>query len=70
MKDASLDSPGGKFLLSGNASLKGELDLRMARVPNGAWAPGFTITGTLAEPRVIRSTSPETQARLKADPPK
>jgi len=70
IKDANLDSADGKFQLSGTASLKGDLDLRLARVPNGLAAPGFTITGTLAEPRVIRSTNPETQARLKADPPK
>jgi hypothetical protein len=70
IEDAQLDSPAGKFQMSGTASLKGELDLRLARVPNGLLAPGFTITGTLAEPRVIRSTNPETQAQLKADPPK
>ena len=65
IEDAKVDSADGKFQLSGTASLKGELDLRLARVPNGLAAPGFTITGTLAEPRVLRSTNPETQARLK-----
>jgi hypothetical protein len=65
LKDAHLNSPEGKFLVGGTASLKGELDLRMAKIPSGAAAVGYTISGTLAEPRVIRSSSPETQARLK-----
>ena len=65
MKDAKLDSADGKFQLSGTASLKGELDLRLARTPSGVAGPGYTISGTLAEPRVIRVSSPETQARLK-----
>ena len=33
-------------------------------------APGYTITGTLEAPRVIQSSSPDTQARLKAEAPK
>jgi hypothetical protein len=70
LKDARLDSAGGKFQLSGSASLKGQLDLRLARNQNGAAGPEYTISGTLAEPRVIHSPSAETQARLKADPPK
>jgi hypothetical protein len=63
-KDAKLDSASGKFLVSGTASLKQELDLNLARDPNGSPAAGFTITGTLAQPRVIRSGA-ETQAQLK-----
>ena len=65
MKDARLDSPGGKFLVSGSASLKGELDFRLAKVPAGATAAGYTVTGTLGEPRVVRLQGTETQARLK-----
>ncbi len=65
MKDARLDSPGGKFLVSGTASLKGELDFKMVRVPASAAAAGYTINGTLAEPRVVPLIGPETQARLK-----
>jgi hypothetical protein len=64
VKDAKLDSSSGKFLLSGTASLKQQLDLKLAADPNGSSAAGFTITGTLAEPRVSRSTA-ETQAQLK-----
>jgi len=67
MNDATLASPGEKFQLSGNASLTGELDLKLARMPENAVAPGFTITGTLQAPRVTPSASSETQARLKAD---
>ena len=70
MKDATLDSATGKFHLSGAASLKGELDLKLGKAPTGAAGLAYTVTGTLAEPRVSRSSSPETQARLKADPAK
>jgi hypothetical protein len=70
MKDARLDSPGGNFLVSGSASLKGELDFRLAKVPAGATAAGFTVTGTVGEPRVVPLPGTETQARLKADPAK
>jgi hypothetical protein len=65
MKDAKLDSAEGKFLVSGTASLKGELELRLARVPSGGTARGYTITGTLAEPRANSLSDAETQARLK-----
>ena len=63
MKDAKLDSPGGKFLVSGTASLKRDLDLKLSKPANGAAAVGYTITGTLSEPRVV--PGPETQAQLK-----
>jgi autotransporter translocation and assembly factor TamB len=64
VKDAKLDTASGKFLLSGTASLKQELDLKLAADPNGSPVAGFTITGTLAQPRVSRSGA-ETQAKLK-----
>ncbi len=70
MKEALLDSAGGKFQLSGSSSLRGQLDFHLTRNQNGAAGPGYTISGTLAEPHVIRSPSAETQARLKTDPPK
>ena len=65
MKDASLESPDGKFRLSGTASLQDELDFRLARTPNGGAGSGYTITGTLEEPHVNPASSGETQARLK-----
>jgi hypothetical protein len=64
IKNARLDSASRKFLLSGTATLKQELDLKLATDPNGSPAAGFTITGTLAQPRVVRSAA-ETQAQLK-----
>jgi len=68
IKDAKLDSPSGIFLVNGTASLKRELDVKLARTPSGA--AGYAISGTLAEPRVTRSGGAETQARLKTDPSK
>lgn len=65
MKDARLDSAEGTFQLTGNASLKGQLDFRLARNQNGAAAPVYSINGTLAEPRVTHSPGSETQAKLK-----
>jgi uncharacterized protein involved in outer membrane biogenesis len=70
MKDAKVDSLDGKFQLSGIATLKGELDFKLATRPNSPAPAGYTITGTVSEPRVIRSSTSETQARLKAEPPK
>lgn len=70
IKDAKLDSVGGKFLVSGTASWKRDLDMKLARIPSGGAASAYTITGTLAEPRVIRLAGPETQARLKPEPAK
>jgi hypothetical protein len=70
IKDARLNSPDGQFQLSGTASLKGELDLKLARTPSGPAVPGYTITGTVQAPRVNQSSSSETQARLKPEPPK
>jgi hypothetical protein len=65
MRDARLESTDEKFLLSGTATLNGELDLRLARIPNVPVAPGYTITGTVAEPKVNPLSGSETQARLK-----
>ena len=70
MKDARLDSLVGTFLVSGSASLTGGLDFRLGRVAPGATAAGYTVTGTLSEPRVAPLLGAETQARLKADPAK
>ncbi len=65
MKDAALDSPGGRFQLTGTSSLKGELDFSLTKIPNSPALVSYTITGTLAEPHVARFTPPETQAKLK-----
>ena len=70
MKDARLDSVEGKFLVNGTASLKRELDLKLTRASGSGATAGYTITGTVAEPRVIRTGGPVTQARLKTEPAK
>jgi hypothetical protein len=63
--DAKLDSPAANFQLSGTASLKGELDLKLAAGTNGSAPANYTITGTVGDPRVIRLPVAETQAKLK-----
>jgi hypothetical protein len=68
--DATLDSPGEKFQLTGTATLNGELDLKLARALNSTMVTGYTITGTLEAPRVTPSSRSETQARLKPEPQK
>jgi len=69
IKDAKLDSPDGKYEISGTASLKRDVDLKLTRAASGATAAGFAITGTLAEPQVVPLTRSE-QARLKPLPAK
>ena len=69
IKDAKLDSTDGTYDLSGTASLKRDLDLKLTRVAGNATAAGYLITGTLAEPQVAPLTRSE-QARLKPLPPK
>lgn len=64
IKDAKLDSPDGKFLLSGTASLKRELDLKLTRGTGSTGTVGYNITGTLAQPRIVPLPGME-QARLK-----
>ncbi|HXW99662.1 MAG TPA: AsmA-like C-terminal region-containing protein, partial [Candidatus Acidoferrales bacterium] len=68
VKDARLDSTSGRYELSGTASLKRELALKLAAVPAGSRA-GYAITGTLAQPRVVPLPGAE-QARLKPEPAK
>jgi hypothetical protein len=60
MKDGALESPDGKFQLSGTAGLNRELEIKVMRTSNA----GYAITGTLGEPRVTAFPSAE-QARLK-----
>lgn len=64
VKDSGLESPSGKFQVSGSATLQGELDFRLTRNPSGT-VPGFAISGTLGQPRVAQLVGAETQARLK-----
>jgi len=61
IKDGQLETPDATYQLSGTASLGRALNLKLTR----EGAPGFAITGTLAEPRVSEVTTQETQAALK-----
>lgn len=67
IKDTTVDSPEGRYELSGTASFAREIDVRMTQLPGTATAPGYAITGTLAEPQVAPLSSAE-QAHLKPLP--
>lgn len=68
IEKGKLISAAGNYEISGTASLGRVLDLKLSRgtvvKPAGAGALVYSITGTVAEPRVALTT-PETQARLK-----
>jgi hypothetical protein len=64
VSDGKLDSPEGTYEVNGTATLQREIDFKIARVPAGAGINAYTITGTLAEPRVAPVNGTE-QARLK-----
>ena len=68
IKDGKLESPLGMFTVNGTASFQRELDLKLTRSPMVTAAgrsPGYTITGTVAQPQVVPMASPETRAQLK-----
>jgi hypothetical protein len=66
IKEARLDSPAGKFQVSGTAWLTRELDLKFVSKPDAVGgAKTYAVGGTLAEPHVTQVSTPETQARLK-----
>ena len=69
IEKAKIFSAAGVYEISGTASLGQVLDLKLSREtdvrPVGAGALVYSITGTLAEPRVAVALAPETQARLK-----
>jgi len=69
IKEARLSSPGNTFRVSGSVSLSREIDLKLARspfmTPLHGTSRGYTITGTLAQPRVLQVPGIETQAQLK-----
>jgi hypothetical protein len=66
IEKGNLVSAAGTYELSGTASLGRVLDLKLARGADfkPAGSPVYSITGTVAEPRVALTT-PVTQARLK-----
>ncbi len=61
VEQGKLQTPGGIYQLTGTASPGRILDMKLVR--DGA--RGVSITGTLDQPRVEISTTPETQAALK-----
>jgi hypothetical protein len=69
IKDARLSSPGNTFQVSGTVSLSREVDLQLARSPFSTplhgMSRGYTMTGPLAQPHVLRVPGIETQAQLK-----
>ncbi|HXJ88674.1 MAG TPA: AsmA family protein [Candidatus Binatia bacterium] len=64
VSDGELDSPEGKYEVSGTATFKRQIDFKLARIPAGTGS-AYSITGTLAQPRVTQINGTE-QARLKA----
>jgi hypothetical protein len=66
LEKGEFDSPTGAYEISGTASLGQKLDFKViAETPKAAGAVVYSITGTVAEPRVTVTPTPETQARLK-----
>jgi len=67
IQKGEFDSPTGAYEISGTASLGEDLDFEVVTGPplNAAGAMVYSITGTVAEPRVTVTPAPETQARLK-----
>lgn len=61
IENGKLETADGDYAIAGTASLGRILNLKLTR--DGA--PGFTITGTLAAPRVSQFPAPETRAELK-----
>ncbi len=66
IEKAALVSPVGTYEVSGTASFGQALDFKIAQAKNSAAGSlVYSITGTVAEPRVIVTPAPETQAQLK-----
>lgn len=59
--NGKLETPEGIYAVSGTATMARNIDLKLTRDSG----PGYSITGTLAEPRVLRSSPPATRAALK-----
>lgn len=61
IQQGKLETPVGIYQVSGTASLRQQLDVRLGRSD----ARGFNVTGTLSAPRVLPASAPETRAALK-----
>jgi uncharacterized protein involved in outer membrane biogenesis len=66
LDSAQLESPNGKYAISGTATLERDLDFKMTRT-RAEPRSGYEITGTIAKPRVWQLSNTE-QARLKTPP--
>lgn len=66
LTEGTLDSPGGKFQLSGSASFNRQLDLKLLRTASSS-GEVYAIRGTLLEPHVVTLPGQE-QAQLKSEP--
>ena len=64
--DGTLDSTEGKYVLSGTATLKREIEFTMSRISAGS-GTAYTVSGTVAKPHIARISGAE-QARLKGPP--
>ena len=65
--DGELNSPDARYEVTGTATLNREIDFKIVRDTPASGA--YTVTGTLAQPRVEQVAGAE-QARLKPPPPK
>ena len=69
IEKSEIVSPAGTYEISGTASLGRVLDLKLTgdpeSRPGGAGSLVYSITGTVAEPRVVLVPTPETRAQLK-----
>jgi hypothetical protein len=61
IQEGVLDSPSASFAVTGKASLSRKLDFKLAQEGSAPWS----VTGTLAEPRVALANRAETRAALK-----
>lgn len=68
IENARLVAPSGSYEIGGTVSLEQALDFKLSQAaaqPARIRAANYSITGTLAEPRIELSLSPQTQAQLK-----
>jgi hypothetical protein len=68
IEKGTMASPSGAYEISGSASLERLLDLKLTRsadVKAGAPSLVYSVTGTVAEPRITVTPAAETRAELK-----
>ena len=61
IEQSKLETAGGIYLVSGTATLGQKLDVKLTR----GGLQGYSVTGTLASPRILPVATTETQAALK-----